>query len=119
MGVTVARWVATANRCRFFAKRAVSNAFSPMRDAVQEAAGYVRRLFPLFSEDLKPACGWTLPGAFAKPPAPGEILSRHSGRIAQLVEQLTLNQRVQGSSPCAPTNKIKNLIDRRLGRRQL
>src|SRR3954447_16145329 len=26
-----------------------------------------------------------------------------SGRIAQLVEQLTLNQRVQGSSPCAPT----------------
>ena len=25
------------------------------------------------------------------------------GRIAQLVEQLTLNQRVQGSSPCAPT----------------
>ena len=26
------------------------------------------------------------------------------GRIAQLAEQLTLNQRVQGSSPCAPTN---------------
>ena len=23
---------------------------------------------------------------------------------------LTLNQRVQGSSPCAPTNKIKNLL---------
>ena len=32
-----------------------------------------------------------------------------AGRIAQLVEQLTLNQRVQGSSPCAPTNKIKDL----------
>src|SRR3974390_3913619 len=32
-----------------------------------------------------------------------------SGRIAQLVEQLTLNQRVQGSSPCAPTNIIKYL----------
>src|SRR5262249_38925550 len=30
---------------------------------------------------------------------------RESGRIAQLVEQLTLNQRVQGSSPCAPTIK--------------
>jgi hypothetical protein len=29
------------------------------------------------------------------------------GRIAQLVEQLTLNQRVQGSSPCAPTNQIR------------
>jgi hypothetical protein len=31
------------------------------------------------------------------------------GRIAQLVEQLTLNQRVQGSSPCAPTNLFKAL----------
>src|ERR1041384_4537338 len=29
-----------------------------------------------------------------------------SGRIAQLVEQLTLNQRVQGSSPCAPTTSL-------------
>ena len=34
------------------------------------------------------------------------------GRIAQLVEQLTLNQRVQGSSPCAPTNEIKALWSR-------
>ena len=34
--------------------------------------------------------------------APG--LAPAAGRIAQLVEQLTLNQRVQGSSPCAPTN---------------
>src|SRR5262245_12925593 len=34
---------------------------------------------------------------------------RHSGRIAQLVEQLTLNQRVLGSSPSAPTkhNRLK------------
>src|SRR4029077_11846387 len=31
------------------------------------------------------------------------------GRIAQLVEQLTLNQRVQGSSPCAPTNHFNSL----------
>ena len=29
------------------------------------------------------------------------------GRIAQLVEQLTLNQRVQGSNPCAPTKEIR------------
>src|SRR5690606_705814 len=29
--------------------------------------------------------------------------SRH-GRLAQLVEQLTLNQRVAGSSPASPTN---------------
>src|SRR5262245_50815186 len=27
----------------------------------------------------------------------------------ELQEQRTLNQRVQGSSPCAPTNKINNL----------
>ena len=31
------------------------------------------------------------------------------GRIAQLVEQLTLNQRVHGSSPCAPTIEINDL----------
>jgi hypothetical protein len=31
------------------------------------------------------------------------------GRIAQLVEQLTLNQRVPGSSPGAPTSKINHL----------
>ena len=29
------------------------------------------------------------------------------GRIAQVVEQLTLNQRVVGSSPTAPTKEIK------------
>ena len=34
---------------------------------------------------------------------------RPNGRIAQVVEQLTLNQRVVGSSPTAPTNKIKRL----------
>src|ERR1700757_5436817 len=32
-----------------------------------------------------------------------------SGRIAQLVEQLTLNQRVPGSSPGAPTKPFKHL----------
>src|SRR5208337_527558 len=37
------------------------------------------------------------------------LRSRESGRIAQLVEQLTLNQRVQGSNPCAPTINIKDL----------
>ena len=31
------------------------------------------------------------------------------GCIAQLVEQLTLNQRVHGSSPCAPTKDFKDL----------
>ena len=33
-----------------------------------------------------------------------------SGRIAQLVEQLTLNQRVPGSSPGAPTIALKILL---------
>src|SRR5262245_15899002 len=32
-----------------------------------------------------------------------------SGRIAQLVEQLTLNQRVPGSSPGAPTKPFNDL----------
>ena len=31
------------------------------------------------------------------------------GRVAQLVEQLTLNQRVHSSSLCAPTIEIKGL----------
>ncbi len=35
--------------------------------------------------------------------------NRFDGRIAQLVEQLTLNQRVHGSSPCAPTIEINRL----------
>jgi hypothetical protein len=42
-------------------------------------------------------------------PASVRAIPSNSGRIAQLVEQLTLNQRVQGSSPCAPTNEIKSL----------
>jgi hypothetical protein len=32
------------------------------------------------------------------------------GRLAQLVEQLTLNQRVTGSSPVAPTNIFNDLV---------
>ncbi len=44
----------------------------------------------------------------------GPRFSRDSGcgRIAQLVEQLTLNQRVQGSSPCAPTSRVKGLMEK-------
>ena len=38
-----------------------------------------------------------------------EPAGRWCGRIAQLVEQLTLNQRAQGSSPCAPTNDFSVL----------
>ena len=66
-------------------------------------------------QDAIEAC-WTGQGSFAK--AQGAfnsarlrrwMRSRFDGRIAQLVEQLTLNQRVHGSSPCAPTIKIKYL----------
>ena len=32
------------------------------------------------------------------------------GRIAQVVTQLTLNQRVQGSSPCVPTIFLKLMV---------
>src|SRR5262245_4863674 len=50
------------------------------------------------------AVPWTAPYRFATGPGlRGFLPRRWSGRIAQLVEQLTLNQRVPGSSPGAPT----------------
>ena len=42
-------------------------------------------------------------------PASRGHTSSTGGRIAQVVEQLTLNQRVVGSSPTAPTKEINNL----------
>src|SRR5215471_11765630 len=64
------------------------------------------------------AGSWGLPGQVAialvnDPP----LRSRcdRFGRIAQLVEQLTLNQRVQGSSPCAPTNDFNDLAKNNRG----
>ena len=39
-----------------------------------------------------------------------ELLEKSSGAIAQLVEQMTFNHWVQGSSPCGPTNKKQNRI---------
>ena len=41
----------------------------------------------------------------------GAIRPSQGGRIAQVVEQLTLNQRVVGSSPTAPTKEINNLAN--------
>src|ERR1700744_4635214 len=53
------------------------------------------------------AARWTGPAGFAtSPPSSAATLRAlifSDGRIAQLVEQLTLNQRVPGSSPGAPT----------------
>ena len=54
-----------------------------------------------------PAAG--APSAAAAPRSWWKCLTSWLGRIAQLVEQLTLNQRVQGSSPCAPTNHFNGL----------
>ena len=37
------------------------------------------------------------------------LKQREKVPVAQLVEQLTLNQWVQGSNPCGDTKKIKHL----------
>jgi hypothetical protein len=50
-------------------------------------------------------------GRFAKRRPSAKAFRTGSGRIAQLVEQLTLNQRVPGSSPGAPTIAINDLAD--------
>ena len=42
-------------------------------------------------------------------------LTGNNGPVAQLVEQLTLNQLVQGSNPCRPTREIKGLTQIGLG----
>ncbi len=43
--------------------------------------------------------------------ASSNLVSRSNAPLAQLVEQLTLNQWVQGSSPCAPTtNTNRNAV---------
>src|SRR5215218_9677425 len=58
--------------------------------------------------------GWTVHRRFDKCTAPGRLRSvprspERRGCVAQLVEQLTLNQRVQGSNPCTPTNEFSDL----------
>src|SRR4051794_25413564 len=58
--------------------------------------------------------GWTVHRRFDKCTAPGRLRSvprspERRGCVAQLVEQLTLNQRVQGSNPCTPTNDFNDL----------
>ena len=48
---------------------------------------------------------WTCLGLLAIRPTLSRRVSGRAGRIAQVVEQLTLNQRVPGSSPGAPTKQ--------------
>ena len=63
----------------------------------------------LISAVLLPASLATLTRTDRVPYRHGSRSGRRFGRIAQLVEQLTLNQRVLGSSPCAPTIEINDL----------
>ena len=98
-----------ANRIRFPASRK-PRIFSdfPRLESPTQWPKYGSREGPgLLQTRPLPAAG--APGAKAAPRSWWKCLTSWLGRIAQLVEQLTLNQRVQGSSPCAPTNLIKYL----------
>src|SRR2546429_152974 len=73
------------------------------------AAGLTPGGFPfvgLTREDCRIAsavCGLNRTTLLQHPRPSGDLGGGKFGRIAQLVEQLTLNQRVPGSSPGAPT----------------
>src|SRR2546429_4630563 len=60
---------------------------------------------PLRAADLR----WTVGTRFATGPRPHSRRGRNSARTAQVVEQLTLNQRVPGSRPGAPTKISPNI----------
>ncbi len=76
-----------------------SGAQNPLKPQLFSSAEYSRHR----TEKSRPHC-WTSRVGFAKRRRPRKGPSRNGcGRIAQLVEQLTLNQRVLGSSPSAPT----------------
>src|SRR5207344_1894684 len=98
--------------CRLFRRHRLYGVVSRHRAVPAEiAAAGIGRLFQkpervgLYLPAIAGVERWTHPAPFAKPRALRRFTPRQSGRIAQLVEQLTLNQRVQGSSPCAPTIK--------------
>ena len=88
-------------------KRSASSESGRRRQAVVSRHPGWPRAFP-GTDDRVPARARSRPtGRGFTPARPADIgRSSVSGRIAQLVEQLTLNQRVPGSSPGAPTNKI-------------
>src|SRR5437868_15348458 len=105
---------ATAERTK--AAASGSDGPSARSGQIREAAG-IRRLFAVRQAPQRPgkpcALCWTMRGRFAKRPPSQRLFRTRSGRIAQLVEQLTLNQRVPGSSPGAPTKLFKYLVERR------
>src|SRR5487761_2211594 len=84
----------------------------PSPQDLRKAAG-VRRLFrylrPPYRTGKTPFACWTSGSRFAKRRALAKAFRAGSGRIAQLVEQMTLNHRVPGSSPGAPTKLFKNM----------
>src|ERR1019366_8700665 len=74
-----------------------------MEEKPPDSGGFFN--FPLCGDDrgiTLPVC-WTSGGRFAKRRPLAKAFRAGSGRIAQLVEQMTLNHRVPGSSPGAPT----------------
>ena len=82
-------------------------------DRHQGKAAGIRRLFRFRRHADGPGkprrvC-WTSRGRFAKRRPLAKAFRAGSGRIAQLVEQMTLNHRVPGSSPGAPTKLFNDL----------
>ena len=104
---TIAALIGTATVAVSASDRALS---APQ--IIEKAAG-IRRLLPY--QGLRK--GWENPPRFAghwgvallNDALLRRLSGAGSGRIAQLVEQLTLNQRVPGSSPGAPTKQEQSL----------
>src|SRR4051794_39237468 len=76
------------------------------------AAGLTPGGFPFFGSAHRPRSPpWTPQERFGRRPVHKRKPAKAVGRIAQLVEQLTLNQRVPGSSPGAPTTIPDQAVD--------
>src|SRR6266481_3311057 len=100
-------WRRPRARAALRAERSVhrcSGVIRPAKSLISSGFFVARALRPRLGKLPFPC--WTSRRRFAKRPALAKAFSDvRSGRIAQLVEQLTLNQRVPGSSPGAPTKE--------------
>ena len=72
---------------------------------------------PLFGIMLQAICREMIPAGLDRTDGGGYMPAnagcrRPSGCVAQLVEQLTLNQRVHSSILCAPTKFFKDLVEK-------
>src|ERR1700739_4576284 len=84
----------------------------PIARKQKKAAGFRRLFSPLQAvprAGKNPPDCWTSGGRFAKRRPLAKAFRAGRGRIAQLVEQMTLNHRVPGSSPGAPTKQDQAL----------